>query len=85
MEHCEYLFSIAELRKEGVDPNGYVIDQIRQDVFWLGHSQVTIRGDNEPALVQVIDAALAALKVAGVTSACGEGSVSARPSDQRCR
>ena len=55
--------------KKGVDPNVYVTEQIRQDVLWLGHSQVTIRGDNEPALVQVIDAALAALKVSGVTSA----------------
>ena len=49
--------------KKGVDPKGYVTEQIRQDVLWLGHSQVTIRGDNEPALVQVIEAALAALKV----------------------
>ena len=66
--------------KKGVDPNGYVTEQIRQDVLWLGHSQVTIRGDNELAFVQVIDAALAALKVSGVL--CMRGGIGpVRPTD----
>ena len=72
--YCGTLF-VHAVPKKGVDPNGYVTEQIRQDVLWLGHSQVAIRGDNKPALVQVIDAALAALKVSGVASACAEGSV----------
>ena len=60
--------------KKGLDQEGYVIEQIKQDVLWLGHPAVIIRGDNEPALVQVIAAASAALRSAGVSSA-DEGSV----------
>ena len=60
--------------RKGADPDGYVADQIRKDVLWLGHSKVVIRSDNEPALVQVIERALIALKASGV-DAPREGSV----------
>ena len=68
------LFAHAVPRK-GADHDGYIVEQPRQDVFWLGHAQVTIKGDNEPSLVQVVDKTLAALKMSGVSNACGEGSV----------
>ena len=59
--------------KKGVDQEGYVIEQLKQDVLWLGHAKVVIRSDNEPALVQVVQTTLAALKMSGVTSAVEEG------------
>ena len=67
------LFAHAVPRK-GDDSEGYAVEQLKQDALWLGHSKITIRGDNEPALFQVIDRALAALRLAGVESAVPEGS-----------
>ena len=60
--------------KKGLDEKGYIVDQLKQDIPWLGHSKVVIKGDNEPALIQVISATLAALKMSGVTSVSDEGS-----------
>ena len=67
-------FADAVPRKDA-DEDGYVVEQMRQNVIWLGHSKVTLRSDNEPALVQVINRATAALKAAGVESVLEEGSV----------
>ena len=62
--------------QKGVDPDGYVVEQLRQDVLWLGHSRVVIRSDNEPALLRVVEKTVAALRrSAGVESASSEGSV----------
>ena len=46
-------FAIGAPRK-GADSQGHVVECICQNVRWLGHSRVTIRSDNEPALVQVV-------------------------------
>ena len=54
--------------KKGFDSQGYIVELIRDDVIWLGHPKVMIRSDNEHALLQVVDTALAALKATGVTS-----------------
>ena len=61
--------------QKGVDPDGFVIEQLKQDIVWLGHSQVVIRSDNEPALVKVVEKTVGLLKIAGLTSATSEGSV----------
>ena len=71
------IFAHAVPRKglnHGLGPEGYLIEQIREDVLWLGHPQIMIRSDNEPALLQVVDRALMALKAKGVTSS-SKGSV----------
>ena len=47
---------------------------IRNDVLWLGHPKVVIRSDNDTALLQVVETALAALKAKGVAFN-SEGSV----------
>ena len=61
---------------KGADSESYAVAQLKQDALWLGHSKLTIRGDNELALVQIIiDRALAAVRFAGVESAVAEGSV----------
>jgi hypothetical protein len=59
---------------QDLGPEGYLIEQIRDDILWLGHHQIMIRSDNEPALLQVVDRALIALKAKGITSS-SEGSV----------
>ena len=60
---------------KGADADGYVVECVRQNVLWLGHSRVTIRSDNEPALLQVVSRAVAALKMSGVDNVVDEGSV----------
>ena len=60
---------------KGVHEDGYIVEQLKRDVLWLGHSKVVIRSDNEPALLQVVASTVAALKMSGVTSAADEGSV----------
>ena len=60
---------------KGLDEDGYIVEQLKQDILWLGHSKVVIRSDNEPALLQVVASTLVALKMAEVTSAVDEGSV----------
>ena len=52
-----------------------MVHQLTQDVLWSDHSRVVVRSDNEPALLQVVENTLAALKSAGLESAAGEGAV----------
>ena len=63
---------------QDVGPEGYIIEQIRDDILWLGHHQVMIRSDNEPALLQVVDRAIVVLEAKGIT-ASSEGSVPYNP------
>ena len=59
---------------KGLDLDGYIVEKIRDDVPWLGHPKVIITSDNEPALLHVVNTALAALEAKGVASNT-EGSV----------
>ena len=68
------IFAHAVPRK-GVDPEGYIVEKVKQDILWLGHAKIMIRSDNEPALAQVVAHALVAAKVSGVETATSEGSV----------
>ena len=61
-----------------LDLQGYIVEMIRDDVLWLGHPKVMIRSDNETALLQVVETALAAFKAKGVASN-SEGSVQYDP------
>ena len=58
---------------KGVDPDGYIVEQIGDVILWLGHPTL-IRNDNRPAFLQAVDTALAALKAKGLT-VNAEGSV----------
>ena len=49
--------------QKGVDPDGYVVEQLRQDILWLGHSRVVIRSDNEPALLRVVEKTLSLIHI----------------------
>ena len=40
--HTQCLFAHAVPQK-GVDPDGYVVEQLKRDVLWLGHSRVILR------------------------------------------
>ena len=61
--------------QKGVDPDGFVVYRLKDDIAWLGHSSVVIRGDNEPSLALVVDKAIRALKQSEGVNASWEGSV----------
>ena len=73
----ESQFAHAAPRK-GADSDGYIVEQLLQDVLWRGHHRVMVRSDNEPALLQVVNRTMAALKIKGV-DATSEGSVPYHP------
>ena len=52
--------------RKGVDPKRYSVDMIVEDILWLGYSEMVLKTDNEPAIVKLLEQALAACKVAGV-------------------
>ena len=51
------------------------MEQLKQDIVWLGHPRIVLKSDNGPSIVQVMEATAGALKMAGVTSVSSEGSV----------
>ena len=74
--------SAHAVRSNGLDPQGYIVEMIRDDVLWLGRPKIMIRSDYEPALLRVVETALAALKAKEVASN-SERVRTLRPTDQR--
>ena len=74
MQSNKCIFAHAVPQK-GVDPEGFVVERVKEDIVWLGHSQVVIRRDNEPALAKVVDKVVKVLKDAEGVTASYEGSV----------
>ena len=48
---------------KGADEEGYVADLVVKDITWLGHSELIVKGDNEPALQALIQRALEVLRI----------------------
>ena len=61
--------------QKGVDEDGYCVEQMVNDIAWLGHARIVIRSDNEPAIARLVLEALKALKVEGIEQAAAEGSI----------
>ena len=62
--------------RKGVDDDGYIVERLRKDIAWLGHSKVMLRSDNEPAILKVMEkVAKAARASGGVDAVSCEGSV----------
>ena len=60
---------------KGVDEKGFAVDALVADVKWLGYSKVTLKSDNEPAVVKLLAEALRELRVQpGVQKALEEHS-----------
>ena len=49
--------------KKGLDEQNYVIDRLMEDLRWLGFSRISLRPDNENAIVQVLKRALVTARV----------------------
>jgi hypothetical protein len=48
---------------KGADEQDYVANLVAEDVLWLGHTEIILKGDNEPALQAVITRVLEVLRV----------------------
>ena len=44
--------------QKGVDPDGFVLDTLVEDIKWLGYHRVILNSDNEPAIVKLPTTAL---------------------------
>ena len=60
------------VQKKGVEEDRYSVDKLVDDVAWLGYSEITLKSDNGPAIVQLLKEVLKSLKVSSVDKAMGE-------------
>ena len=67
------VFAFAVPQK-GIDEKRFAVDAIVESVLWLGYSKVILKSDNEPAIMKLLQAAPATLKVSGVDQASEEHS-----------
>ena len=44
--------------QKGVDPAHYAVDALVRDIAWLGYTRLSLRYDNEPAILQLLKHAL---------------------------
>ena len=49
--------------KKALDEQNYVIDRLMEDLRWLGFSRISLRSDNENAIVQVLKRALVTARI----------------------
>ena len=59
---------------KGVDEKGFAVDSLVSDVKWLGYSKVTLKSDNEPAIVKLLSEALRELRIQGLEQTMQEHS-----------
>ena len=57
---------------KGLDDKGFIVRCIADDVAWLGYTRVTLKCDNEPAIVAVLKESLKTLRIDGVEQAMEE-------------
>ena len=63
------------VRRKGADE--HVVQQIVDDIAWIGHVRLVLRSDNEPAMLALVTEALRGLRVqiVGLDTVASEGSV----------
>ena len=59
---------------KGIDEKGFSVDALVSDVKWLGYTKVTLKSDNEPAIVKLLQEALRELRVQGLEQTLEEHS-----------
>ena len=40
--------------QKGVDPDGYALDLLVEDIRWLGYVRILLKSDNEPAILNLL-------------------------------
>ena len=59
---------------KGVDEKGFSVSALVDDVKWLGYTKLTLKSDNEPAIVKLLAEALRDLRIQGLEQALEEHS-----------
>lgn len=59
------------VQKKGVEEDMHSADKLADDVAWLGYSEIILKSDNEPAIVQLLKEVLKSLKISPVDEAMG--------------
>ncbi len=44
--------------QKGIDADHYAVDVLMKDIAWLGYTQLSLRSDNEPAILKLLEHAL---------------------------
>ena len=48
---------------KGADEDGYVVSRMVEDIAWLGHKQIILKSDNEPAILKLLTYSLKTARV----------------------
>ena len=59
---------------KGIDEKGFAVNALVEDIKWLGYSSVTLKSDNEPAIVKLLTEALRELRINGLSQILEEHS-----------
>ena len=59
---------------KGIDQKGFAVSSLVDDVKWLGYTKVTLKSDNEPAIVKLLSETLRELRIQGMEQALEEHS-----------
>ena len=51
---------------KGIDERGFAVDALVSDILWTGYARVTLKSDNEPAIVKLLKEALRELRISGL-------------------
>ena len=70
---CKAVFAHV-LPTKGIDEKGFSVDALASDAKWLGYSKVTLKSENEPAIVKLPQEALRELRVHGLEQTLEEQS-----------
>jgi hypothetical protein len=60
--------------KKGIDEKNFAVDSLVEDVKWLGYTKLTLKSDNEPAIVKLLSESLRELRINGVSQVLEEHS-----------
>lgn len=59
---------------KGIDDKRFAVDAIVANVKWLGYARVTLKSDNEPAILKLLSEALRDLRIEGLEQVLEENS-----------
>ena len=51
------------LPQKGMDLEHYAVERLKKDIFWLGHTKVILKSDNEHAIVALLRNAPKSLRI----------------------
>ena len=57
---------------KGIDEKIFAVDSLVEDVTWLGYTKLTLKSDNEPAIVKLLSESLRELWINGVSQVLEE-------------